>query len=116
MSIAKIISGILALTAVFTGLKQGYAMITLKPIIADHLLQWGFNKTGVISFGILTIISSILILFPRTFFVGNFLMALIIFGFLIFNVKNADLKSALIEFSFLLLNLILIYLDHPFKK
>ncbi|SHL11907.1 hypothetical protein [Chryseobacterium contaminans] len=65
--ILKIINSILILTAVFMGFKQGIAMISGKPEMTAMFGKWGFDKTGLIINGAVTILASILILFPKTF-------------------------------------------------
>lgn len=109
----KIINGILILIAVFMGLKQGWAMASGKPEMLEMFGKWGFIKTGVMINGIVTILSAILILFPKTFVWGNFLMAATILMIICFHLLEKDLKGVVIELPFLFLNLIIIYLQHP---
>ena len=61
-------------------------------------------------------IAALLILFPKTFVWGNFLMATGILMIICFQLLNKDLKGAAVEIPFLLLNLVIIYLQHPFKN
>ena len=73
--IIRIINSILILFAVYMGVKQGYAMIAGKPEMMEMFGKWGFNKTALTINGSITIIAALLILFPKTFVWGNFLMA-----------------------------------------
>ncbi|SJZ96875.1 DoxX-like family protein [Chitinophaga eiseniae] len=114
--VLKIINAILILVAVFMGLKQGYAMFSGKPEMLDMFGKWGIGKTGVMINGIVTILAAVLILFPKTFVWGNFLMALGILLIICFHLLDKDLKGVLIELPFLLLNLVIIYLQHPLKN
>lgn len=114
--ILKIINGILILTAVFMGFKQGIAMFSGKPEMTAMFGKWGFDKTGLIINGAITIIASLLILFPKTFVWGNFLMAAGILLIICFHLMEKDLKGVLIELPFLFLNLLIIYLQHPLKS
>ncbi len=114
--ITKIISGILALVAVFMGLKQGWAMVSAKPEMMEMFSKWGFTKTTLAINGALTMLSAILILFPKTFLWGNFLMAAGILLIICFHLLHHDLKGAAIELPFLFINLVLIYLHHPLSK
>jgi len=57
-----------------------------------------------------------LIIFPKTFVWGNFLMAAGILLIICFHLFDRDLKGVAIELPFLLLNLIIIYLQHPLKN
>ncbi|SEJ62044.1 DoxX-like family protein [Dyadobacter sp. SG02] len=111
--VIKIINGILILIAVFMGLKQGWAMTSGKPEMLEMFGKWGFTKTGVMVNGVITIISALLILFPKTFVWGNFLMAATILMIICFHLLEKDLKGVAIELPFLFLNLIIIYLQHP---
>jgi hypothetical protein len=112
----KIINSILILVAVFMGLKQGFAMLTGKPEMLEMFGKWGFNKSLVLTFGVYGLISALFILFPKTFVWGNFMMAAFILMIICFQVFFKDLKGAAIEIPFLLLNLIIIYLQHPLKS
>jgi len=114
--ILKIINGILILVAVFMGLKQGYAMLTGKAEMMEMFGKWNFNKTGLIITGAVTMLSAVMILFPKTFVWGNFLMAAGILLIICFHLMDKDLKGVAIELPFLLLNLVIIYLQHPLSK
>lgn len=114
--VLKIINAALILVAVFMGLKQGYAMFSGKPEMLEMFGKWGFNKTGLMINGAITMIAALLILFPKTFVWGNFLMAAGILLIICFHLLDRDLKGVLVELPFLLLNLVIIYLQHPLKK
>lgn len=113
--ILKVINSILILIAVGMGLKQGYAMCSAKPEMVEMFGKWGFSKTGLAINGGITMIAALLILFPKTFVWGNFLMAAGILLIICFHLLNKDLKGVAIEIPFLLINLVIIYLQHPFK-
>lgn len=114
--IVKIINSVLILVAVFMGFKQGIAMISGKPEMAEMFGKWGFDKTGLMINGAVTLLASVMILFPKTFVWGNFLMAAGILLIICFHLMNKDLKGMVIELPFLCLNLIIIYLQHPLKN
>lgn len=114
--ILKIINGILILSAVFMGFKQGYAMFSGKPEMMEMFSKWGFGKTGLMINGAVTILAAVLILFPKTFVWGNFLMAAGILLIICFHLLDKDLKGVAVEIPFLLMNLVIIYLQHPFKS
>ncbi|MBX2934357.1 MAG: DoxX family protein [Ferruginibacter sp.] len=114
--ILKILNGILMLVAVYMGLKQGYAMFSGKAEMVEMFSKWNFNKTGLMITGAVTMLSAVLILFPKTFVWGNFLMAAGILMIICFHLLDKDLKGVAIELPFLLLNLLIIYLQHPLKK
>lgn len=112
----KIINSGLILVAVFMGIKQGYAMVTGKPEMMEMFGKWGFSKTGLMINGLVTMIAAIMILFPKTFVWGNFLMAAGILLIICFHLLDKDFKGVLIEIPFLMLNLLIIYLQHPLKN
>ena len=114
--VLKIINAALMLVAVFMGLKQGYAMFSGKPEMLEMFSKWGFNKSGLMINGAVTMIAALLILFPKTFVWGNFLMAAGILLIICFHLLDKDFKGVLVELPFLLLNLVIIYLQHPLKK
>lgn len=114
--IIRIINSILILIAVFMGAKQGYAMLAGKPEMMEMFGKWGFNKTALAVNGIITMIAALLLLFPKTFVWGNFLMAAGILLIICLHLLDKDLKGVLIELPFLLLNLIIIYLQYPLKN
>ncbi|TDX86137.1 DoxX family protein [Epilithonimonas xixisoli] len=114
--ILKLINSALILVAVFMGLKQGYAMFSGKPEMLEMFSKWNFSKTAVMINGAVTMIAALLILFPKTFVWGNFLMAAGILMIICLQLLNKDLKGAAIEIPFLLLNLVIIYLQHPLTK
>ena len=114
--ILKIINALLILVAVFMGLKQGYAMFSGKPEMLEMFSKWNFSKTAVMINGTITMMAAVLILFPKTFVWGNFLMAAGILMIICLHLLDKDLKGVAIEIPFLLLNLAIIYLQHPLKQ
>lgn len=114
--ILKVLNAALIIFAVFMGLKQGLAMIGQKPEMVAMFSRWHFSKTAIIINGVVTVLSALMILYPRTFLVGNFLMAASILMIICFSLYGRDLKGAAIEVPFFLLNLVIIYLQHPLAK
>ncbi len=114
--LVKILSTILLLAAVYMGLKQGYALFSGKPEMVELFGKWNFSKTAVMINGLITIISALLLLHPKTFVIGNFIMAAGILLITCYHLSDKNLKGAAIEIPFLLVNLLLIYLEHPLKK
>ncbi|WKZ62513.1 MAG: DoxX family protein [Saprospiraceae bacterium] len=111
----RILNSVLILFAVFMGIKHGWNMLTAKPEMLEMFGKWNFSKNAVIVNGAITLLASLLILFPKTFVWGNFLMAAGILMIICLQLLNKDLKGAAIEIPFLLLNLVIIYLQHPFR-
>lgn len=114
--ILRVFNGLLILVAVFMGLKQGWAMFSGKEEMLTLFSKWHITKTGVMVNGIITMVSAVLILHPKTFLWGNFLMAAGILLIICFHLLDKDLKGVAIELPFLLLNLVIIYLQYPLKK
>jgi DoxX-like family len=97
------------------GLKQGYAMLSGKIAMMELFGKWNFGKSFVAIYGVITILSAFLILFPKTFVWGNFVMAATILLLICLHLQDKDLKGAAIEIPFILLNLLTIYLQHPLE-
>ncbi|MCY1662158.1 MAG: hypothetical protein GXO46_10205 [Chlorobi bacterium] len=114
--ILKLINSVLILIAVCMGVKQGYAMFSGKPEMLEMFGKWNFSKTAVMINGGTTILAAVLILFPKTFVWGNFLMAAGILMIICLQLVSKDLKGAAIELPFLLLNLVILYFQHPLNK
>ncbi|WP_316815748.1 DoxX family protein [Pedobacter nyackensis] len=114
--IQKVFNSILILIAVFMGLKQGWAMFIGKTEMIEMFNKWNFSRTGLMMNGAITMISALLILYPKTFLWGNFLMAAGILLIICLHILDKDMKGMIIELPFLLLNLIIIYMQHPFAK
>jgi hypothetical protein len=98
------------------GIKQGWAMLTGKPAMLELFGKWHFSRTAIMCLGVITLLSALLILLPRTFLWGNFLMAASILLIICFQLQEHNMKGAAIELPFLLLNLLIIYLQYPFAK
>ena len=112
--ILKIIQISLMIIAVGLCIKHGINMILAKPAMLEMFGKWQFNKTAVILTGCVTLLSALLIPFHKTFLWGNFLMAAGILLIISLQLLHKDLKGAMIEIPFLLLNLIILYLQYPF--
>lgn len=114
--IIKILNSALILFAVFMGAKHGWNMLMAKPEMLEMFGKWNLGRNATVINGAVTLMASIMILFPKTFVWGNFLMAAGILMIMCLQLLNKDLKGFAIEVPFLLLNLIIIYLQHPLKK
>lgn len=106
----KIVSRVLILISVYWGISHGSRAFR-KP--SEEYIRMMSAMRMV--FGLWAITAAVLILFPRTFFSGNTLRALQLVVMMSLALKVGNYKFALIEVSFLLLPLLLIYLGHPFK-
>lgn len=111
--ILKVVNAVLILFAGYMGVKQGWAMLTRKPEILDMFRKWNFNETGLSIYGGITLLSALLILYPKTFLWGNFLMAAAILLLICLHLQGRNMKGVGIEIPFFLLNLLIVYLQHP---
>lgn len=99
--------------AAFMGVKQGLLMMEPRQEVLEMFVKWGLDKAEMNALGTLTLVSGLLIMIPKTFFAGNLLMASVILIIICFQLQQKDLKGFAIELPFLLLNLVLLYLQHP---
>ncbi|WP_199137647.1 hypothetical protein [Pedobacter sp. ASV12] len=112
----KILNSIFILFALYMGIKQGFAMINGKPEMLQLFNKFNVGKNGVLVLGAFTVIGAILVLFPKTFLYGNFITAAGILFIMALELSHKDLKGAAIELPFLLLSLVILYLQHPLSK
>jgi hypothetical protein len=112
----KIINSALILFAVYMGIKQEWAMLSGKKEMLDMFSKWDVGKQAVMAIGFFTLLSAALIIFPKTFVWGNFLMAAGILLIICFHLSDKDFKGVMIELPFFLLSLVIIYLQHPLAK
>ncbi len=115
--VARIISSLLILATVYFGLSHG-ARAFQKPSLEylGMMNSLGINEVIRIIIGCWAIASSVLILFPKTFIIGNVARAIFLLGMMLLALKAGNYKFAIIEIPFLLMPVILIYLGHPFKN
>ena len=99
--------------ASFMGVKQGLLMMEPRQEVLEMFVKWGLDKAEMNALGTLTLVSGLLIMIPKTFFAGNLLMASVILIIICFQLQQRDLKGFAIELPFFLLNLVLLYLQHP---
>jgi hypothetical protein len=110
----KILNAIFILFALYMGVKQGWAMLSGKPEMVAMFSKWNFGKTGLTLLGIATIAGGVMLLHPRTFIWGNYITAAGILLIIAFHLNDRDLKGVAIELPFLLLSLVILYLQYPF--
>lgn len=110
----KILNAIFILFALYMGVKQGWAMLSGKPEMVAMFSKWNFGKTGLTLLGIATIAGGVMLLHPRTFVWGNYITAAGILLIIAFHLNDRDLKGVAIELPFLLLSLVILYLQYPF--
>ncbi|SFB99389.1 hypothetical protein SAMN04487891_104237 [Flagellimonas taeanensis] len=113
---SRIISGIVLLVTVYIGISHG-SRVFQRP--SEQYLEMmdalGITDPMRIAFGVLSIASVLLILLPRTFFIGNTIRALLLVFLMALSLKAGNYTFALIEIPFVMMPLVLIYLGHPLK-
>jgi bacteriorhodopsin len=118
----KILNALLILMAFYMGVKQGWAMVSGKAEMADMFAKWNISKNGLLIIGLFTIVGALMVLIPQTFVWGNFITAAVILLIICLHLNEttasvADrLKGMAFEMPFLLLSLVIIYLQHPLAK
>lgn len=111
----KIISIILLLASAFLSIKHGWdAFQPPNAAQAKMMKSLGVTQAVLPYFGVLSIIMGLMLFFPKTFFIGNVLSAIMIVLIMAFSLKAGDTTTALIEIPFLALPLVLIRLKFPF--
>ncbi|MBL0741181.1 DoxX family protein [Chryseolinea lacunae] len=110
----KILNTLFILFALFMGVKQGWAMLSGKPEMVAMFSKWNFGKTGLMLMGIVTLAGGVLLLHPKTFVWGNYLTAAGILLIIALHLNDQDLRGVMVELPFLLLSLVILYLQYPF--
>lgn len=116
--IKNIISLCLLLISVFLSFRHGWASLHFSdhPEQAKMIEELGIDKTYVPILGIYTILVGLLILFPKTYFMGNMLHAISIVTIMALALKAGNIKMALLEIPFLMIPLAMAWLKYPFKN
>ena len=116
--IKNIISLCLLVVSVSLSFKHGWDTFNYKnnPQSLKMLNELGISKAFVPVFGILTILVGVLLMIPRTFFVGNVLNAMSILLIMALATRAGNFKMVLMEIPFLILPLIMIWLKYLFKN
>lgn len=116
--IKSLISLALLLVSVFLSFKHGWDSLNVKanPESAKMMSALGIGPTYAPFLGALSILTGLLLLFPKTFFLGNLLNAITIVTIMALALNAGNPRIALIEIPFLLMPLLLIWLNYPFKS
>ena len=116
--IKSIISLILLLVAAGLSFKHGWDSFTVKshPESLKMMTELGIKPTFVPAMGVAMLLIGALLLFPKTFLLGNILNAIAILIIMALAMNAGNIKIAFMEIPFLLLPLVLIWLKYPFLK
>jgi len=113
-----VISSLLTLASVLLSFKHGWDSLHYKanPESPNMLASLGISASLAPFLGAFTLAIGLLLLFPKTFFMGNLLNAVSIVVIMALALRANNGRIALLEIPFLLLPLLLIYLGYPLKK
>ncbi|RFS16783.1 hypothetical protein [Emticicia sp. C21] len=116
--IKNIISLALLLISVFLSFKHGWDTFTIKdnPESAKMMADLGIPQTIVPFLGIFMFVVGLLVLFPKTFFIGNLLNAMSIVAIMALALRAGNITMTLMEIPFLIMPLLMIWLKYPFKN
>lgn len=116
--IKNIISFVLLMVSVSLSFKHGWDTFNYKnnPQSLKMMNELGISESVIPLFGVVTVAIGILLLIPKTFFLGNVLNAMSIVLIMALALRAGNIKMVLIEIPFLALPLILIWLKYPFKN
>lgn len=116
--VKNIISLVLLLVSVFLAFKHGWDTFNYKnnPQTLKMMNELGISEAAIPIFGGITILIGVLLLFPRTFFLGNVLNAVSIVIIMALATRSGNFKMVLIEIPFLIMPLVMIWLKYPFKN
>lgn len=116
--VKNITSLVLLIVSVVLSFKHGWDTFNYKknPETLKMLSELGISELLIPFFGVLTIAIGVLLLIPKTFFLGNLLNAISIVLIMALALRAGNYKMALIEIPFLLIPLLMIWLKYPFKN
>ena len=111
-----LLSLILLGISVFLSFRHGYGSFRAgdDPEQSRMILDLGIPAATLPYFGVAVLAIGVLLLFPRTFFLGNLLNAISILLIMALALNAGYLRMALLEIPFLALPLLLIWLKYPF--
>lgn len=115
--VKSIISLVLLLVSVFLAFKHGWDTFNYKknPEAMKMMSELGITETMIPIFGGVTLLIGVLLLIPKTFFLGNVLNAIAIL-IITLAMRIGNFKMVLMEIPFLMMPLVLIWLKYPFLK
>ena len=111
--IITILKSAAVLLVVFLSTRQGWAIASGQPPQLALFSPLGFGRLGMMALGGYTVLAGLLVLFPPTYWWGNFLLASGILLIIALQLQHHNLRGAAVEVPFLLLSLGLIWLRHP---
>jgi hypothetical protein len=116
LNAVKIFNSILILLSLYMAVKHGWGALSGKPETLEMFAKWDIGRNGVRIFGFVVLLSGALLLFPKTFLLGNFLTSAGVLFITMLYLQQRDLKGVLIELPFLLMPWLILYLGYPFTN
>lgn len=115
--VKNLISLLLLIISVTLNFKHAWDTTQYKgnPESAKMMESLGIGESAIPYLVLLSIIVGLLLIFPRTFFLGNLLNAISIVVIMCLALNSGNYKIALLEIPFLAIPLIMIWLKYPFK-
>jgi hypothetical protein len=116
--IKNIISLLLLIVSVSLSFKHAWdtAHYQRNPESFKMMESLGVSVSMVPAFVGLTLVTGILMLIPKTFFLGNIIHAMSIVMIMGLALRSGNIRIALVEIPFLVMPLLMIYLKYPFKN
>ncbi len=116
--IKNIFSLLLLIISVALSFKHGWDSFNYKnnPQSSKMMNELGINDSMIPVMGVFAVLVGVLLLIPKTFFVGNVLNAMTILLIMALAARTGNIKILLMEIPFLILPLIMIWLKYPFKN
>jgi hypothetical protein len=116
--IKNIISLVLLIVSVALSFKHGCDTFHYRsnPQSLKMMSELGISAGAIPVMGALTILTGILLLFPKTFFWGNVLNAISIVLIMVLALRAGKVNMVVMEIPFLIIPLVMIWLKYPFKN
>lgn len=116
--IRNILSLVLLVVSVGLAFKHGWDTFNYKnnPQSLKMMQELGITEPLVPWLGAFTVLVGILLLIPKTFFLGNVLNAMSIVLIMALALRAGNLKMVLIEIPFLVMPLLMVWLKYPFRN
>ena len=116
--IKNIISLVLLLASAGLSFSHGWGSFNYRknPESFKMMSELGMAEWTMPVFGVSAMSVGVLMLIPKTFFIGNLLNALSVVFIMAMALHVGNIRIALIEIPFLVIPLLLIWLKYPFTK
>lgn len=115
--VKNIISAALLLISVTLSFKHAWDTVYYKsnPESIKMMENLGISETFIPYLAAVAIAVGVLLLIPKTFFLGNMLNAILVVMIMGLALRAGNYRIALIEIPFLVMPLVMIWLKYPFK-